>query len=41
MKHELRLWLKVNPDLHVAKHHESKLKKLLKWKRFFWETARA
>jgi len=29
-KHELRLWLKANPNLHVAKHQESKFKNLLK-----------
>jgi hypothetical protein len=40
-KRELRLWLKANPDLHVAKHQESKLKILLKRKTFFWETIRA
>jgi hypothetical protein len=34
-KRELRLWLKANPDSHVAKHQESKLKKLLKRKRLF------
>jgi hypothetical protein len=32
--------LKANPDSHVAKHKESKLKNLLKRKRFFWEIAR-
>jgi hypothetical protein len=41
MKHELRLWLKANPDSHVAKHQESKLKNLSKRKRIFWEIARA
>jgi hypothetical protein len=40
-KRELRLWLKTNPNLHAAKHQESKLKKLLKRKRIFWETIRA
>jgi hypothetical protein len=39
-KHELKLWLKANPNLHAAKHQESKLKNLLKWKRIFWEIAR-
>jgi hypothetical protein len=33
--------LKANPDLHITKHQESKLKNLLKQKRIFWETARA
>ncbi len=32
-KCELRLWLKANPDLHVTKHQETKLKKLLKNKK--------
>jgi hypothetical protein len=41
MKHDLRLWLKANPDWHVAKHQESKLKNLLKRKIIFWETTRA
>jgi hypothetical protein len=40
-KHELRLWLKANPDSHASKHQESKLKNLLKRKRLFWETVRA
>jgi len=40
-KCELRLWLKANPDSHAAKHQESKLKNLLKRKRFFWETVKA
>ncbi len=40
-KRELGLWLKANPDLHVIKHHASKLKNLLKRKRVFWEIARA
>jgi hypothetical protein len=40
-KHELRLWLKANPNSHAAKHQESKLKYLLKRKIFFWETLRA
>ncbi len=40
-KHELELWLKANPDLHVVKHQESKLKSLLKRKKKLWETARA
>jgi hypothetical protein len=39
-KRELRLWLKANPDSHDIKHQESKLKKLLKRKRIFWEIAR-
>ncbi len=39
-KHELKLWLKANPDSHVVKHQESKLKNLLKRKFFFWETAK-
>jgi hypothetical protein len=34
-KRELRFWLKTNPDLHVAKQQESKLKKLLKRKIIF------
>jgi hypothetical protein len=33
--------LKANPDSHVVKHQESKLKTLLKKKFFLWETARA
>jgi hypothetical protein len=41
VKRELKLWLKANPDLHTAKHQESKLKNLLKRKRIFWETIRA
>ncbi len=40
MKCELRLWLKANPDLHVIKHQESKLKNLLKRKIIFWEIVR-
>jgi hypothetical protein len=40
-KRELKLWLKANPDSHAAKHQESKLKKLLKRKKKFWETTRA
>jgi hypothetical protein len=40
-KRELRLWLKANPDSHAVKHQESKLKKLLKKNRIFWEIARA
>jgi hypothetical protein len=40
-KHELRLWMKANLDSHAAKHQKSKLRNLLKRKRFFWETARA
>ncbi len=40
-KRELRLWMKANLDSHAAKHQKSKLKNLLKRKRFFWETARA
>jgi hypothetical protein len=40
-KCELKLWQKANPDSHVTKHQESKLKNLLKKKRIFWETARA
>jgi hypothetical protein len=40
-KHELRLWLKANPNSHVVKHQESKFKNLLKRKIFFWETTRA
>jgi hypothetical protein len=32
-KCELKLWLKANPDSHAIKHHESKLKNLLKRKR--------
>jgi hypothetical protein len=37
---ELRLGLKANPVSHTVKHQESKLKKLLQRKRFFWQTAR-
>jgi hypothetical protein len=40
-KHELRLWLKANLNSHTTKHQESKLQKLLKKKRIFWETTRA
>jgi sugar diacid utilization regulator len=40
-KRELRLWLKGNPNSHVAKHQESKLKNLLKRKKKFWEITRA
>jgi hypothetical protein len=40
-KCELRLWLKANLDSHATKYQESKLKNLLKKKRFFWETIRA
>ncbi len=40
-KRELRLWMKANLDSHTTKHQKSKLKKLLKKKRFFWETTRA
>jgi len=40
-KRELRLWMKANLDSHTTKHQKSKLKKLLKRKRFFWETTRA
>jgi len=29
-KHELRLLLKANPNSHIVKHQESKLKNLLK-----------
>jgi hypothetical protein len=32
--------LKTNPNSHAAKHQESKLKKLLKRKKNFWETTR-
>jgi len=38
-KHELKLWLKANPNLHVVKHRESKFKSLLKRKKNFWEIA--
>jgi hypothetical protein len=31
-KCELRFWLKANPDPHVVKHQENKLKDLLKRK---------
>jgi hypothetical protein len=41
MKCELRLWLKANPDSHVAKHQESKLKNLLKRNKIFSKTIRA
>jgi len=41
MKHELKLWLKANPNSHATKHQESKLKNLSKRKRIFWETTRA
>jgi hypothetical protein len=34
-KHELKLWLKANPNSHVAKHQENKLKILLKRKFVF------
>ncbi len=37
----VRFWLKANPNSHVVKHQESKLKILLKRKIIFWETARA
>jgi len=40
-KHELRLWLKANPNSHTVKHQKSKLKNLLKMKRFFWEIVKA
>jgi hypothetical protein len=30
--------LKANPDSHVTKHQESKLQKILKRKKKFWET---
>jgi hypothetical protein len=40
MKHELRFWLKTNPDSHAAKHQENKLKNLLKRKKIVWETAK-
>jgi hypothetical protein len=40
-KCELRLWLKANPDSHVTKHQENKLKNLLKRKKKFWEIAKA
>ncbi len=40
-KCELDLWLKANPDPHVVKHKENKLKNVLKRKWIFWETARA
>jgi hypothetical protein len=40
MKHELKLWLKANPNSHVVKHQKNKLKKLLKRKIMFWETTR-
>jgi hypothetical protein len=33
MKHELKLWLKANPDSHIAKQQENKLKNLLKRKK--------
>jgi len=33
--------MKVNLDSHAVKHQKSKLKNLLKRKRFFWETAKA
>jgi hypothetical protein len=41
VKHELRFWLKTNPDSHAAKHQKSKHRNLLKWKRVVWETTRA
>jgi hypothetical protein len=34
-KCELRLWLKANPNSHIVKHQENKLKILLKRKRIF------
>jgi hypothetical protein len=40
-KREQRLWLKANPNSHVTKHQESKLKNLLKRERISWETIRA
>jgi hypothetical protein len=40
-KRELKLWLKVNPNLHAVKHQEIKLKSLLKRKRIHWEITRA
>jgi hypothetical protein len=40
-KRELRLWMKANLDSHITKHQKSKLKNLLKKKRFSWETPRA
>jgi hypothetical protein len=33
--------MKANLDSHAAKHQKSKLKNLLKRKRFFWETIKA
>jgi hypothetical protein len=33
VKHDLRLWLKANPDSHTANHQESKFKNLLKRKK--------
>ncbi len=39
-KRELKLWLKISPDLDTAKHQESKLKNLLKRKRIIWDSAR-
>jgi hypothetical protein len=40
-KHELKLWLKANPDSHFVKHQKNKLKILLKRKKNSWETVRA
>jgi hypothetical protein len=40
VKRESRLWLKANHDSRAVKHQESKLKILLKRKKFCWETAR-
>jgi hypothetical protein len=40
-KRELRLWMKANLDSHAAKHRKSKLKNLLNFFFFFWETTRA
>jgi hypothetical protein len=33
VKCELKLWLKANPDSHIAKHQENKLKNLFKRKK--------
>jgi hypothetical protein len=41
MKHEVKFWLKANPNSHTTKHHENKLKNLLKRKKNFLEIIRA
>jgi hypothetical protein len=41
VKHELKLWLKVNLDSQAANQQETKLINLLKKKRVIWETTKA